>query len=258
MLLKNAALRKRVAPVSTSTGLIQTNGYAQVGMNRLHGPTPGSLCGLAIHLGFPPYLDWFRSYAWAPPVTTFLLVLPQPCCFIANLRVSPAPTKRAMLKSTQQSDLSALAKTKHGLVYLTANDWALIADKATRHQFKASEPIVQRGRRTHGIFVLLRGTAAVQLSAEAPPRNIAAGEVCGEISFLDELPATADVVATGVVEAFYLDRPLLQSLIELYPHLGSRFYHSLAAILSRRLREMIAPAITEAPAAIPASKKTSK
>jgi hypothetical protein len=30
-------------------------------------------------------------------------------------------------------------------------------------------------------------------------------------------------------------------MFELFPHLGSRFYHSLAAILSRRLREMIDP-----------------
>jgi CRP-like cAMP-binding protein len=161
-----------------------------------------------------------------------------------------------MVKSTQHPDLSALAKAKHGLVYLTANDWALIADKAMRHQFKAGDSIVQRGRRTHGIFVLLSGTAAVQLSAQSPSRSIGAGEVCGEISFLDELPATADVAATGLVEAFYLDRPLLQSLIELYPHLGSRFYHSLAAILSRRLREMIGPAAPQATPAIPPSKKT--
>src|SRR5512142_445856 len=128
-----------------------------------------------------------------------------------------------MVKTTQQTDVSVLVKAKHGLVYLTANDWALIADKSMRHQFKAGDSIVHRSRRTHGIFVILSGTASVQISTQSPSRVIG----CGEISFLDELPATANVVANGPVEAFYLDRPLLQSLIELYPHLGSRFYHSL-------------------------------
>ena len=33
-------------------------------------------------------------------------------------------------------DLSVLIAAKNGLVYLTANDWALIADKALRKQFK--------------------------------------------------------------------------------------------------------------------------
>jgi len=162
-----------------------------------------------------------------------------------------------MVKGSPQQDLSLLTKSKNGLQYLTANDWALIADKAARQQFKAGDPIVQRGRRTHGIFVLLSGAASVQFGAQTSVRNIGAGEICGEISFLDELPATANVAANTAVEALYLDRPLLKSLIELYPHLGSRFYHSLASILSRRLREMIGPHEEAAPA-IPASKKTAK
>lgn len=144
-----------------------------------------------------------------------------------------------MSKATQQTDLSALSTSKHGLVHLTQNDWVLIADKAARRQFKAGESLVQRGRRTHGLFLLVKGTASVQFADEETLRVIGQGEVCGEISFLDELPATADVVARDNVEAFYLDRPTLQSLFELFPHLGSRFYQSLASILSRRLREVI-------------------
>lgn len=148
-----------------------------------------------------------------------------------------------MSKGTQQQDLSVLSSAKSGLVYLTANDWALIADKAARQQFKPGDHIVQLGRRTHGLYLLVKGTASVQIPSQAA-RTIGPGEACGEISFLDELPATANVVANEAVEAYYLDRPTLQSLFELFPHLGSRFFHSLAAILSRRLREVIGrPAI---------------
>jgi CRP-like cAMP-binding protein len=143
-----------------------------------------------------------------------------------------------MPNAIQQQDMSVLSAAKQGLVYLTANDWALIADKSSRVQFKAGEPIVQRGKRTHGVFLLLKGTASVQISALASPA-IGPGEVCGEISFLDELPATANVIAQEAVEAYYLDRPTLQSLFELFPHLGSRFYHSLASSLSRRLRDLL-------------------
>ena len=149
-----------------------------------------------------------------------------------------------MLKATPSKttpDVSVLLAAKSGLVYLTANDWALIADKALRRDFKAGETIVRRDRRTHGIFLLLRGTAAVQIPSQRGARKISPGEVCGEISFLDELQASADVVANENVEAYYLDRAILQSLFELFPHLGSRFYHSLAAILARRIRELIDP-----------------
>lgn len=144
-----------------------------------------------------------------------------------------------MSKDTHQQDVSVLLSAKSGLTYLTANDWALISDKAVRMQFKAGEQFVHRGRRTHGIYLLVKGTAFVQIAGHGKAREIGPGDVCGEISFLDELPATADVIANDQVWAYYLDRPALQSLFELFPHLGSRFYRSLASILSRRLRELI-------------------
>jgi CRP-like cAMP-binding protein len=153
-----------------------------------------------------------------------------------------------MSNASQHHDVSVLSAARNGLVYLTPNDWALIVDKAARMQFKAGETIVHKGRRTQGVYLVLKGTATVQIPSHAGSLGVGAGDVCGEISFLDELPATADVVAKEAVEAFYLDRPTLQSLFELFPHLGSRFYHSLAAILSRRVRELIAPAMLLVPA----------
>ena len=147
-----------------------------------------------------------------------------------------------MPKAIQQQDVSVLSSAKNGLVYLTANDWTLIADKAQRMQFKAGDSIILQGKRTHGVYVLVKGKAAVQIPSREILPALGPGEVCGEISFLDEEPATVNVVASEPVEALYLDRPTLQSLFELYPHLGSRFFHSLASSMSRRLRELIGQA----------------
>jgi CRP-like cAMP-binding protein len=159
-------------------------------------------------------------------------------------------------KDSVQQEVSVLSSAKSGLVYLTANDWALIADKAVRRQFKAGEAIVQQGKRTHGVYLLVKGTASVQIPLKGT-LGIGPGEACGEISFLDELPATANVVAKEEVWAYYLDRVTLQSMFELFPHLGSRFYQSLAAILSRRLRELIGSAVP-APKAASAAAETAK
>ena len=147
-----------------------------------------------------------------------------------------------MPKLSQQQDLSVLSTAKSGLIYLTSNDWALIADKAVRRQFKAGEALVHQGKQTFGVFILLKGIATVQIPTQTSSLTINPGECCGEISFLDELPASANVVAKQDLEAYYLDRLTLLSLLELFPHLGSRFYQSLATILSRRLRELIGPA----------------
>lgn len=144
-----------------------------------------------------------------------------------------------MSKLAPQHDVSILSASKAGLVCLRANDWSLIVDKASRQHFQSDDRIVRRGKRVNGIFLLLEGTATVHLPDAGAPLVIGPGEVCGEISFIDGLPATADVVANEAVETYFLDRATLQTLFELFPHLGSRFYQSLSQILSRRLRDVI-------------------
>ena len=161
-----------------------------------------------------------------------------------------------MPKGTQQQDVSVLSGAKNGLIYLTANDWMLIADKATRRKFKAGEAIVQRGKRTFGVFLILAGTASVEIATGKTPQ-LEPGQVCGEISCLDDLPATVTVIAAEDVEAYYIDRGTLESLFELFPHLGSRFYRSLAYSLSGRLRGLIGTEETAGKAGSDAQKKLS-
>ena len=143
-----------------------------------------------------------------------------------------------MPKVTDQ-EVSLLSSSKHGLRYLTPNDWTLIADKAGREVFRKGQHLVQRGVKTDGVYLLLQGQSRVQFPSQALSRTIGPGEVCGEMSFLEDQPASASVVAEEAVEAYHLDRATLQSLFELFPHLASRFYRSVAANLSHRLRDVI-------------------
>jgi CRP-like cAMP-binding protein len=138
-----------------------------------------------------------------------------------------------------EQEVSILLSAKNGLPYLTVNDWTLVADKARRVQFKKGDTIVHKGKLANGVYILLKGAARVKIASQPGTPTIGPGEICGEMSFLEDLPASANVVAEGDVEAFHLDRPTLQGLFELFPHLGSRFYHSLATNLSRRLRVLI-------------------
>ena len=145
-----------------------------------------------------------------------------------------------MSKAIEQ-EVSVLSSSKHGLVYLTANDWALVSDKASRVNFKKGDVLVQKGEKTNGIYLLLKGTARIKIPPQPAVPTIGPGEICGEMSFLEEAPASTTVVAEQDIEAYHLDRPTLDSLFELFPHLASRFYRSLARNLSRRLRELIGP-----------------
>jgi len=140
-----------------------------------------------------------------------------------------------------EQEISVLTSSKNGLMYLTANDWALVSDKATRAHFKKGEALVLRGRRANGVYLLVKGTARVQIPSQKEGPGIGPGEICGEMSFLEDTPASASVIADADVEAYHLDRPTLQHIFELFPHLASRCYRSLATNLSRRLREIIEP-----------------
>jgi CRP-like cAMP-binding protein len=146
-----------------------------------------------------------------------------------------------MPRITEQ-EMSVLSSSKKGLLYLTPNDWTLLADKATRVCFKKGETLVYKGSRSNGVYLLLKGVARVQIAAKVIRPEIGPGEICGEMSFLQDAPASANVVARLEVEAYHLDRPTLEGLFEIFPHLASRFYRSLATNLSRRLRDLIGPA----------------
>lgn len=137
-----------------------------------------------------------------------------------------------------EQEVSLLSSSKNGLVYLTPNDWALLADKATKIAFRKGQTVVHHGKKSNAVYLLLRGKARVHIQAHGI-REIGPGEICGEMSFLEDVPASANVIAHEDVEAYRLDRSTLESLFELFPHLASRFYRSLATNLSHRLRDLI-------------------
>jgi CRP-like cAMP-binding protein len=135
--------------------------------------------------------------------------------------------------------LTVLSSSKNGLIYLTSNDWALMADKACRMTFREGQTLLHQGQKSNGVYILITGAARVEIHSKPSLPEIGRGQVCGEMSFLEDSVVSASVVAQQDVEAYYLDRPTLESLFELFPHLASRFYRSLAVNLSRRLRGLI-------------------
>jgi CRP-like cAMP-binding protein len=143
------------------------------------------------------------------------------------------------MAKTVEQEMLVLSSSKTGLIYLTINDWVLIADKASRVEFKKGAVLVEKGRRSNGIYLILQGSAKVQIGLQRGVAAIKPGEICGDMSFLEDAPVSASVVAETDLAALHLDRSTLNGLFELFPHLASRFYRSLATNLSRRLRGLI-------------------
>ena len=101
--------------------------------------------------------------------------------FVATYTLIQNPLRRsvsghrvsAMSKLSQQQDLSVLSTAKNGLIYLTSNDWALIADKAVRTtvQGRGSSLCIRASKR-FGVFILLKGTARCRYPSQTSSLTI--------------------------------------------------------------------------------------
>jgi len=143
-----------------------------------------------------------------------------------------------MTPSPQERLLSQLRSAVNRLEYLTQNDWVLITDRAKPRLFRQGEKLVEQGRTSNTVYLLTSGTVKIQAGGMTIA-TIGPGEVCGEMAFLEGSVPSATASAKEAVEAYGLEWSELEKVFELYPHLASRFYRSVAVSLSRRLRQQI-------------------
>ena len=122
------------------------------------------------------------------------------------------------------------------LEYLTKNDQALLQQKARLQTYAAGDVIIAEGNLGGPVIMIESGSAWVERGG-ARLAKLAAGDVCGEMSFLEATHASASVVAAEPTDVYAIPAAELQSTFESFPHLGARFYRSVAVTLSRRLRE---------------------
>lgn len=142
------------------------------------------------------------------------------------------------MRASQQQLLSIVRTAKNRLEYLTDNDWMLMMDRARRLTFAPGSHLIQERKSVRTLFLLASGKLTITVKGTAVAQ-ISPGEVCGDMAFLENSIASATVTADGDVEAYALEWSALSDLFDLYPHLASRFYRSLAVSLSRRLRQQL-------------------
>jgi extracellular factor (EF) 3-hydroxypalmitic acid methyl ester biosynthesis protein len=130
---------------------------------------------------------------------------------------------------------------ENGLKYLTDTDVKMLEKKAKRVSFSNGQALITQGSDPRGMFILRNGLVRVEcshLGRGIAVARLGPGDVIGEISFLELQGATASVVADGDVEADLVSGEDLNSLLVSMPSLATRFYRSLALVLSHRLREL--------------------
>lgn len=124
--------------------------------------------------------------------------------------------------------------------FLTAQDWEYLQEKGELADFQKDEIILEEGSRRQVLFVIMNGSARVEktnLGKGIVIATMEAGDLFGEMSFLEGVPVSASIIAEEPVQVLVLKGLMLQPLLQSVPGLAIRFYQSLAVTLSRRLRE---------------------
>ncbi len=127
--------------------------------------------------------------------------------------------------------------------WLAGDDWTRLRERARRATFAPGTPVVVEGQRQGDLFVVVAGYARVE--RQGNDRGIAIarlgpGEAFGEMSLLEDAPASASVVAEEGLVADVIAGVELRAMLEADPAFAARFYRSLAVSLSGRLRSTTA------------------
>ncbi len=125
------------------------------------------------------------------------------------------------------------------LKYLTGDDYSLLLEKAEVAIYEKDEILLQEGCSCQSIYILKKGLVRVERTTSGKGVAIAflqPGDIFGEMSFLEDMVTSAQIIAETEVEVFIINKTLLESLLTSSSELSNRFYKSLAYSLSSRLR----------------------
>jgi CRP-like cAMP-binding protein len=118
-------------------------------------------------------------------------------------------------------------------------DWMIAAGK--RQRIPAGTTLINEGLQIDYIYIVVDGTFAVRVSALGGKEiaQLRAGEVVGEMSFVDVRPTSASVVALEDSLVLSIPRTSLNERLN-DPGFAARFYRALAVFLANRLRSTTA------------------
>ena len=114
-----------------------------------------------------------------------------------------------------------------------------LLEQAQPRTYATGESLVVEGARDVRLIVVRSGSARVEkehLGTRVPLGRVGAGEVLGELPFVDGRPASASVVADGTVEADVLEGAEIERLLAADAALSARVHRALAITLAGRLR----------------------
>ncbi|ABM38510.1 MULTISPECIES: Crp/Fnr family transcriptional regulator [Polaromonas] len=117
---------------------------------------------------------------------------------------------------------------------LTASQAASVADAVVKRRYKRGETIVEQGKRSNALTILLTGRARV-VSTDVRGREVIlatmhSGDYVGEMSLIDQAPHSASVLAEVQTDVLILGQPEFARCL---PDIDSMAYAVLKGLVQR-------------------------
>ena len=118
-------------------------------------------------------------------------------------------------------------------------EWMIAAGRVRR--LAPGTVLIHEGQPVDALYIVLEGTLAVSAAAlqGGEVARLGAGEIIGEISFVDSRPPSATVTADQAAVVLALDRSELYARLERDAWFAARFYRAVAVFLADRVRNTV-------------------
>lgn len=113
-------------------------------------------------------------------------------------------------------------------------DW--LARHGRKRAIAPGEILVREGLACPSVFILLNGSMGVTIAGLGRVATLGAGEVIGELSFVDSAPPSATVTAETGCDILDVDKGVLAAQLAANDAFARRFYQAIAMFLADRLR----------------------
>jgi CRP-like cAMP-binding protein len=124
---------------------------------------------------------------------------------------------------------------------LTDADVGWLAKNGHRQRLAARSVLIHEKVPVETLYIVLQGElAVVQGTSAREVARLGAGEIVGEMSFIDARPPSATVLAATDVVVYAISKQRLQRGLADDVAFAARFYKAVATFLSDRVREATA------------------
>jgi CRP/FNR family cyclic AMP-dependent transcriptional regulator len=129
-----------------------------------------------------------------------------------------------------------MRKALYILGQLNDADVQWLADHGLHRQLTPGQVIIREGAPIDSLFITLDGALVVSLQNGHEVARLGAGEIVGEIAFVDSAPPSATVAAADATRVLEIRKPDLTLKLSQDSEFAARFYRALAVFLADRLR----------------------